>query len=132
MIPAKLFDGSSPLGIQIASVRIETQRRATIPRFANKQDAGWAERYDGGPGEIEMRIIATGVMQNRDWIATLYDRQDTRTSAIYHVALVDGDSHTGRFMVEQLDEFLPPEEHRTFRLVLVSAGKIVYAATGSP
>jgi hypothetical protein len=131
MIPARLYDGPTPTGTEIAAVRVTTQRRASFPGLGYKNDDGWETRLDGGDAAITMRVIAVGHAEV-EWIATLYQRQEARALNTYSVELQTGETHVGPFMVEALDEELPPQGHRQFRLVLISAGKVTYSSGGSP
>lgn len=126
-IPAVLYDASESPRVEIATIRMSTNRRAAYSAVNHKLDQGWVDRVEGG-GAVEMRVRAEGLI-SLDWLANLYTRQDARSSASYQVEMNDGDSHAGSFVVEELEELADNDDgRRRFRLVLLSAGRVVYTS----
>ena len=127
-LPASLYDASSSPPQLIAHIRLQTTRRAIHTTVDHKLDQDWPTRVEGG-GALEMRATAEGVVADLSWIATLYARQGAFQTAPYLITLQDGDSHSGSFVIDTLEEFLPQQDadgRRRFRLVLLSSGPIVY------
>jgi predicted secreted protein len=125
-IPATLSDISGSPAVTINLTRLQISRRASYVAVDHKLDAGWVDRVDGG-GAVEMRVTAEGIVDDLSLIASLYSRQDARSATAYQIALADGDSHAGDFVVEELTETTNPDDgRRRFRLVLLSAGRIVH------
>lgn len=129
-IQGVLYDAGVSPPVEIASMSLQTQRRI-LPAGATalpaaKGAGGWIIRAPGFDGGLEMRVIASGVI-SQGWLARLYARQTARSCDAYLVALGDGDSHSGAFLVETLDENPGAEgARRTFRLVLLSSGTVNY------
>lgn len=124
-IPATLYDISSSPEVEIASVTVTTSARGSYAAVQHKLDDGWVERINGG-GVVEMRITAEGVTEPT-WMSTLYSRLSARSVSSYRVTMVDGDTRSGSFVIEELAETGRPDDgRRRFRLVLLSAGQITY------
>lgn len=122
---ASLFDGADTNGDLIAHVEVHTAKRGAYSPVSHKTDDGWPQRLPRHA--VELRITATGITSPAVF-ATLNQRIDQGTSASYHLAFAQGDSHTGAFVVEQLDETGRGDDHRRMRVVLLSDGLVTYAA----
>lgn len=121
---ASLYSGTDDTGDLIAHVEVQTAKRAAYAAVPNKLDQGWPRRVNSNA--VELRITATGITAPAIF-ATLNQRIDQGASADYHLAFAQGDSHTGSFVVEQLDETGRGDDHRRFRLQLLSDGPVTYA-----
>lgn len=122
---ASLYSGTDATGELIAHVEVTTAKRGAYAAVSHKLDESWPRRTNSHA--VELRITATGITEPAIF-ATLNQRIDQGTSASYHLAFAQGDSHTGAFVVEQLDETGRGADHRRMRLVLLSDGKTTYAA----
>ena len=126
MNQARLYDGVNASGTEIALVRLTTQRRKALTSVPPGKGTGsWSMVLPYGDSGLSLRVMAEGHF-NPGWVATLYDRQELGSTDSYFVAMAAGDSHGGQFMVEALDELAPAQDHRTFRLVLLSTGAVTY------
>lgn len=124
MIPGQLYDDSTSPPTLIASVRLSTERTAAATSTTIDHKAStWTERFGG---RLSLRVVAEG-QTSLAWIAALYARQDAGTPNPYSVELVDGDGHSGPFLVAELAEGTNADDVRRFRLVLLSSGQVAYS-----
>ena len=120
-----LYDGATG-SAEIATFRLQVQRRASPPAApAAKGGDGWRKLLLGGDAELTIRVIAEGIL-SQSWYATLAARWEAGTHDVYRVDFADGDSLSGPFRVEALEDVPQAEDRRLFRLLLLSAAAVAY------